>query len=103
MKLANFCMSLNKTNEIFLIDFGISGPYIINGKHITNERKHTKVAGTIYYNSINTHLLNEWSRRDDMEALGYCLSYMLFGHLPWTTISAKSKDELRDKILELKF
>ena len=60
---------------------------------------HTKIAGTIYDNSINTHLYKEWSRRDDMEALGYCLSYMLFGRLPWSGTTGKSKEEICNKIL----
>ena len=31
MKLANWCVSLKNESKIYLIDFGIAGPYIING------------------------------------------------------------------------
>jgi len=36
--------------------------------------------------SMNTHLGNETSRRDDLEALGYTMLFLLEGSLPWMSI-----------------
>lgn len=47
-------------NDIFLVDFGIS-----NIRSMT-EKKNKRFIGTIRYASINAHLGNELSARDDL-------------------------------------
>ena len=88
IKPSNFLIGLGeKKHRIFLIDYGISDFYILpNGKHIPWTEK-TKFIGTPMFASVNAHLKNEVSRKDDLESLGNCLLYFLRGNLPWEEIS----------------
>jgi len=94
IKPENFLLTLNNPTKVFLIDFGISKPYIINNKHIVCKMTHQFI-GTPNFASINTHNFYEQSRRDDLEALAYMLIYFYFGELEWTDtkISFLDKEE----------
>jgi serine/threonine protein kinase len=83
-------------NKIYLIDFGISAPYL---DHRTHEHRdytgHNGLVGTAQYVSINTHLGDLQSRRDDLESIMYLLIRFLRGSLPWSDIrdgNAESRD-----------
>jgi len=52
------------------------------GKHIP-EIKKTHFVGTVGFSSLNSHLLKEQSRRDDLEGLAYIMIYLMAGKLPW--------------------
>ena len=69
---------------IYLLDFGLANFYIDieSGEHIT-ERKKTHFIGTVGFSSLNSHLLKEQSRRDDLEGLAYIMIYLMTGKLPW--------------------
>lgn len=71
-------------NTIFLIDYGLSKRYRNprTRQHV-NLIHHKNLTGTARYASINAHLGLEQSRRDDLEAIGYVLIYLLLGGLPW--------------------
>lgn len=105
LKPENFLIGLEKEeNLIYIIDFGLSRRYrdIKTGKHIP-KKKGRSIVGTVRYVSINTHLGEEQSRRDDMESLGYIIMYLLNGFLPWQGLKAKSKEEKYKMILSKKF
>lgn len=92
---------IDESNKIHLIDFGISKRYLYGGKHVV-DKKVKKFCGTIRYASINAHLNNEQSRRDDLECLLYSLVYIYYGKLPWQNLKVKSKEERSAKTLKLK-
>ena len=75
----------DKNLTVYLIDFGLSEPYI-NLK--TKEHKQLKEKrgrkGTMDYCSMNSHSELSLSRRDDLESLAYCLIFLWCGRLPWS-------------------
>jgi len=88
--------------KIFLIDFGLSKPFLDEtGSHITMVEKKGLV-GTARYASINAHNGNELSRRDDLESLIYVLVYLANGTLPWQNIPGDTRDLKYVNILKVK-
>ena len=68
-----------------MIDYGLAKRYICprSGKHI-NFNTDKGLIGTTNFMSKSTHMGNEHSRRDDMEALGNLMIYFINGGtLPW--------------------
>jgi serine/threonine protein kinase len=77
----------NDKNRIHIIDFGFCKSYLIDGRHIPERKTHGMI-GSLTYASLNTHSLTELSRRDDLESLGYMMSNLYLGKLPWHDITA---------------
>ena len=74
----------HQKQKVYLIDFGL-GTYFIDqrtGEHVRERRKQVFV-GTAGFSSLNSHLLKEQSRRDDLESLAYIMIYLVNGKLPW--------------------
>jgi len=83
IKPDNFLFGLNnKSNQLFLIDFGLCKTYIKNNVHIIS-CKTNNLIGTPTFASINAHNCLELSRRDDLESLGYMLIYFYVNELSW--------------------
>ena len=93
----------NKKNIIYAIDFGLSKKYKDSrtGLHIPY-RDGKDLTGTARYASINTHLGMEQSRRDDIEALGYMMVYLMKGFLPWQGMVNSNPKKKYDRIKKLK-
>lgn len=86
-----------------MIDFGLAKKYRDPRSHQHIAYKENKnLTGTARYASINAHLGLEQSRRDDMEAIGYCIMYFLRGSLPWQGLKAQTKHEKYQRIMETK-
>jgi casein kinase I family protein HRR25 len=100
IKPDNFLFGINENkHQLFLIDFGICKRYTNdNGEHI-KMNKIKKIIGSFNYCSINSHLLNELSRRDDLEMLGYVLINILSGSLLWETLSNENEIMKRKLLL----
>lgn len=101
IKPDNFMTGIGcKAHHIYLIDFGLGTRYW-DKSHLPL-RQTNALTGTLRYASINAHKGYSQSRRDDLEAVGHMLFYMLRGKLPWSGIQAKTKREKYRKILETK-
>jgi len=104
IKPENFLFGCEKnSNQLFLIDFGLSKFYCdpISRSHCKFSENHS-LTGTARYASINALAGIEQSRRDDLEAIGYVLVYLMKGKLPWQGLVAESSTEKHKKILEIK-
>jgi serine/threonine protein kinase len=98
IKPDNFMINISdKTNKVFLIDFGFCKRYNYEGNHIEFKMNKTLI-GTPNYVSLNVHKGCEPSRRDDLESCLYVMIYMLFGK--FFSINIEEQDPL--KILVLK-
>ena len=109
-------MGVNKKgNQVFMIDLGLAKKYRDpkTHQHIPY-REQRNLTGTARYASINAHLgigkqlfllfltIQEQSRRDDLETLGYMFVYFLKGSLPWQGLQAATKKQKYEKISEKK-
>lgn len=90
-------------NKIFLIDYGVSTMYIDprTREHMMYT-PHNGLVGTAYYVSINTHLGEQQSRRDDVESIMYMLIRFIIGTLPWQGAKIKSVEERNEYITQKK-
>jgi len=76
IKPSNFVMGLgSSSNQVHLIDFDLSSP--------VNEDQPIAFRGTPCYASISVQNGLAPSRRDDMESLGYVMTQLAKGTLPW--------------------
>lgn len=94
---------IDKNNNVFLIDIGMTKLYRDSTtNHHIPYRENKSLSGTPRYASINTHLGIEYSRRDDLESIGYIIVYFLKGKLPWQGLVARDKRSKYRKIMEKK-
>jgi serine/threonine protein kinase len=92
IKPENFLFGVgNKIHHLYVIDFGLSNVYW-DKRHV-EKRYYGAMLGTSRYASIGAHRGFEQSRRDDLEAAGHMLMYLLRGSLPWSGIRARSASE----------
>ncbi|CAD8078975.1 unnamed protein product [Paramecium sonneborni] len=91
IKPENFMTGL-KEDEIYLIDFGFTSKYRIQGQHIERQ-KNENIIGTPRFCPICSHLSLSQNRASDLESLGYLAIYFLKGSLPWMNIHAESPEE----------
>mmetsp|Transcript_24917 Transcript_24917/g.24591 ORF Transcript_24917/g.24591 Transcript_24917/m.24591 type:complete len:162 (+) Transcript_24917:142-627(+) len=83
IKPENFLIGKNQfENIIYLIDFGLSKRYKKSPKNHIKYKQGKGFTGNQRFCSNNALLGIEQSRRDDLEALGYMLIYLLSGSLP---------------------
>ena len=104
IKPENFCLGGRNLDKIYLIDFGLSKNYIdSNGEHIPFS-KNRGFVGTRRYAGKYAHKGYLQSRRDDLEALGYLVVFLMKGGLPWQDVKMDdlSKKEKHRKLYQIK-
>lgn len=102
IKPDNFLIGVGSNrSKIFIVDFGLSKPYLEETSHI-EYRNNKNFTGTYRYSSIRNHKGIEQSRRDDLEAIGYMLVYFLQGKLPWQGLRISEKSKRNKEIYKKK-
>jgi serine/threonine protein kinase len=102
IKPDNFLLGLNEnTKQVYMIDFGFCKKYMDNHKHIPMKQT-SNIIGSLTYTSIHSHHLNELSRRDDLESLGYLLLYLCTNCLEWQTIGSSMNFEEKNNYIRMK-
>ncbi|KAG1887625.1 hypothetical protein F4604DRAFT_1717852 [Suillus subluteus] len=96
----NFAMGVGENSHVvYLFDFGLAKLYVdpSTGAHIPFREGRVGL-GTPRYASYNVHFGREQGRRDDLEALGNMLLFLLHGRLPWQGVYSPS---LEAKLLRM--
>ncbi|KAK2960140.1 putative Casein kinase I [Blattamonas nauphoetae] len=104
IKPENFLFSRDNTSqELFLIDFGLSKRFQREqyGEHIAF-RTGKMMTGTPRYASVSAHLGMEQGRKDDLVSLFHVLVYQLEGHLPWMGMTGSTEAKKWAKIRKMK-
>jgi len=96
--------SIGELSRVSLINFSLAQLF-----RDPSTRQHVplvsglKTVGTITFTSINSHLGQMQSRRDDLESLVYSIVYLCHGRLPWQDIIKRySIDKYGASVLEKK-
>ena len=83
VKPDNFLFGVGAADQqLHMIDFGFCKKYNSN----LFPSKTSNIIGTPKFASIAAHELNELSRKDDLESVGYILIYLFMGELAWDNI-----------------
>lgn len=99
LKPENIMIGHGRGDVLYLIDFGLSRHYMINGHHLPP--KESSLRGTARYCSVHAHKGLQ-SRRADLESLGHVLMYLAVGRLPWQGCAGDSKQAREKEILRKK-
>ena len=93
VKPDNFLLGLdNKSNQLYLIDFGFAKKYMkSDGKTHINVSTGKTLIGTPNFVSINIHEGAEPSRRDDLESIGYIMIHLLNKDCSWSSLNDNNK------------
>ena len=70
------------SNQIYLLDYGVSSKYFIDKCHIAFQ-SNCRFVGSCHFASMNAHIGIRLSRRDDLESFVYSAIFILTKTLPW--------------------
>ena len=87
---------------IYLIDFGLSKKFKKSNKEHIRYREGKGFTGNQRFCSNNALMGIEQGRRDDLEALGYILIYLLKGKLPWENLQEATTSTKKEALIKIK-
>ncbi|KAF8515062.1 kinase-like domain-containing protein [Gautieria morchelliformis] len=104
VKPENFAMGFGtRCNVLHMFDLGLAKLFWDSGPDTHIPFREGRIGlGTPRYASHNVHFGREQGRRDDMEAMGNVLLFLLHGRLPWQGIYAPSVQAKLLRIGEMK-
>lgn len=84
IKPGNFAIGIGSNDRrVFLIDFGLARKFMDPNRNVIAPRKDVGWRGTTRYGSLQAHLKQDLSRKDDVESWFYMLVELTKGALPW--------------------
>lgn len=101
----NLCMGLdNNFFHVHLINFENAKDLHPNSNGPIQRKKSEPSLGDPMFASINAHIGNPLSEKEDIETMIYMLLYMMTGSLPWGSVLASGlpESEVLSKITDLK-
>lgn len=103
VKPQNFLMGRPGTpsaDRLWLIDVGIAQRWrdAATGAHLPLSQRINHFSGTHMFTAVHAQLGRAPSRRDDLEALGYTLVFLVLGKLPWKSGRPRSGEYDSDDI-----
>lgn len=82
--------------SLFLIGYGLATKYLdSNNSHVQCDRG-TSSMKNIIFSSVNTMNRTSYSRRDDIESIGYLLIYFNTGTLPWLSSKRIGEPQIKN-------
>jgi len=86
LKPENFAIGTERrSNQLYIFDFGLSEYYLDVETRKLHPQINTRVfKGTPAFAPISSHSGLSPSRKDDLESLGYVMTYLYEGSLPWS-------------------
>ncbi|KAG9391347.1 Protein kinase domain [Carpediemonas membranifera] len=88
IKPGNFSFGRQST-QLYLIDFGIARLFMADDGSVIPPRRNPGFRGSVQYASINAHLNQELSPRDDYWSMVFSVLELLNGSLPWSGVNDK--------------
>ena len=93
---------MDSNSDLILLDYGLCKYYCNSQKIHINFKDNKKPIGNIIFCSIWNLIGIEESRRDDLDAFCNIMIYLMTGKLPWMNIKAKTHQEIKERIKEIK-
>lgn len=87
IKPDNFILGRDDCKKVYAIDFGLASC----SKWKRYKKEGNRPCGTSRYASINCHKGFNQTARDDVEAIGYVIVFLLKGRLPWQGLKCNPK------------
>jgi len=92
IKMRNLLLGPKNDSKIYLIDYGLSKKWRVNGRHIKFDKKTDRNFGSVRCAPVASHQGQEQGRKDDLESLGFLLIHLASKKLPWSVCWHKKRN-----------
>lgn len=100
IKLENILIGYKDPAKIYMIDFGLSQPYVdFNTGYHVQKTNLSYFSGNFMFASLNSCRGNNKSRRDDIESIFYLMIYLYNNnYLPWRDFKGTFKQMIVQRL-----